>query len=66
MLWGAWLGVNLRVTWRTRVLHCAKSFWGSCGYFSSVNRWAMTASCHHGTVRLGEHGNRSSSCFYCD
>jgi hypothetical protein len=36
-------------------------FWGSAAIFSSVNRWVMTASGHHGTVRLGEHGNQSSS-----
>jgi hypothetical protein len=33
------------------------------GYSSFVNRWAMTNSGHHGTVRFGEHRNQSSSCY---
>ena len=54
-------GVNLSLSAMCfPVLHYAQ-FLGPWGYFSSVNRWAMTAFGHHGTVRLGEHGNQSSS-----
>jgi hypothetical protein len=46
------------------VLHCANSPWGL--WLFSEYRCTTTASDHHGTVRLDEHGNQSSSCSCCD
>jgi len=74
-------GVGGRSHWREcygeagrRSIWAAIRFWcytvpillGPWAYFPSVNRWAMIASGHRGTVRLREQSNQSSSCSECD
>ena len=53
MVRGSWTAVNLS-SYAVPVLDCAKSCGGRAAIFH-LNRWAMTASGHHGTVRIGEH-----------